>query len=162
MTNNHIGTAFEFVKLIAADQGFNYSHGNLTESANKNRVVYPMIHSSIQNVSVGLQATRVTLNVVVADIVNYLKTENEEQNLVDVYSEVGYTENQNYAHVLQEMYMRWNRGLYKYKQESFANVQPQFPVSMTPFIEEDRDVLAGYTITLNLDIISPMVTDGDC
>jgi hypothetical protein len=35
----------------------------------------------------------------------------------------------------------------------------EFPIQMTPFIEADKDVLAGYNITLNINQLSPYITD---
>jgi hypothetical protein len=35
----------------------------------------------------------------------------------------------------------------------------QKPIAFVPFIEADKDVLAGYNITINMDVQSPWVTD---
>jgi len=162
MNNNHIGTAFEIVKDIAGTLGYNYSHGTLTEASLKSITIYPLVHATIQSVSLTDQTATIGMNVVIADVVNFLKTENEDQVLRDTYAEIGYTENQNYAHVLQNLYVAFTRELWAYEQQYFNQIQFQRPIAFTPFIEGDNDVLAGYNVSLSINLINPWVTDGDC
>jgi hypothetical protein len=109
MNNNHIGTAFELMKDIATEEGWNYSHGTLTELDFKAFLVFPLMHCSIQSVALTDQVATIQMNVMVADRVNFLKTENEQENLITEYSEYGYTENQNYGHILQDLYVRFSK-----------------------------------------------------
>jgi hypothetical protein len=101
--NNNIGTAFAIVQEIAEELGWNYSHGNLTEMGFKAVTVYPLTHLTIQTVQLNDYVSTIQMNVIIADIVNFLKGENEQESLITLYSEQGYTENQNYAHILQDL-----------------------------------------------------------
>jgi hypothetical protein len=118
MNNNHIGTAFELMKDIATEEGWNYSHGTLTELDFKAFLVFPLMHCSIQSVALTDQVATIQMNVMVADRVNFLKTENEQENLITEYSEYGYTENQNYGHILQDLYVRFSKGLWRTEQNT--------------------------------------------
>jgi hypothetical protein len=162
MNNNHIGTAFELMKDIANQEGWNYSHGTLTELDFKAFLVFPLMHCSIQSVALTDQVATIQMNIMLADRVNYLKTENEQQNLITEYSEYGYTENQNYGNILQDLYVRLSKGLWRTEQDYFNQVQYIRPITMQPFIETMDSVLAGYQITLGIELINPWVTDGDC
>jgi hypothetical protein len=93
---------------------------------------------------------------------NDLKGENESDVLRTTYSEYGYTENQNYGHILQNLYVAFCRKIFEYEQTYFDQIQFQRPINFAPFIEGDNDVLAGHNITINMDLINPWVTDGDC
>ena len=117
MNNNHIGTAFEVMKDIADLEGWNYSHGTLTEFDFKAFLVFPLMHCSIQSVALTDQVATIQMNVMVADRVNFLKTENEQENLITEYSQYGYTENQNYANILQDLYVRFSKGLWRTEQD---------------------------------------------
>lgn len=162
MNNNHIGTAFEVMKDIADLEGWNYSHGTLTEFDFKAFLVFPLMHCSIQSVSLTDQVATIQMNVMVADRVNFLKTENEQENLITEYSQYGYTENQNYANILQDLYVRFSKGLWKTEQDYYNQIQYIRPITFQPFMETLDSVLAGYQITVGIELINPWVTDGDC
>ena len=123
MNNNHVGTAFEVMKDIAELEGWNYSHGTLTEFDFKAFLVFPLMHCSIQSVSLTDQVATIQMNVMVADRVNFLKTENEQENLITEYQKYGYTENQNYANILQDLYVRFSKGLWRTEQTYFNQIQ---------------------------------------
>jgi hypothetical protein len=162
MNNNHIGTAFEVMKDIADLEGWNYSHGTLTEFDFKAFLVFPLMHCSIQSVALTDQVATIQMNVMVADRVNFLKTENEQENLITEYSQYGYTENQNYANILQDLYVRFSKGLWKTEQDYYNQIQYIRPITFAPFVETLDSVLAGYQITVGIELINPWVTDGDC
>ena len=162
MNNNHVGTAFEVMKDIADLEGWNYSHGTLTEFDFKAFLVFPLMHCSIQSVSLTDQVATIQMNVMVADRVNFLKTENEQENLITEYSQYGYTENQNYANILQDLYVRFSKGLWRTEQDYYNQIQYIRPIVFQPFIETLDSVLAGYQITVGIELINPWVTDGDC
>jgi hypothetical protein len=162
MNNNHIGTAFEVMKDIADLEGWNYSHGTLTEFDFKAFLVFPLMHCSIQSVALTDQVATIQMNIMVADRVNFLKTENEQENLITEYSQYGYTENQNYANILQDLYVRFSKGLWKTEQDYFNQIQYIRPITFQPFMETLDSVLAGYQITVGIELINPWVTDGDC
>jgi hypothetical protein len=162
MNNNHIGTAFEVMKDIADLEGWNYSHGTLTEFDFKAFLVFPLMHCSIQSVALTDQVATIQMNIMVADRVNFLKTENEQENLTTEYSQYGYTENQNYANILQDLYVRFSKGLWKTEQDYFNQIQYIRPITFQPFVETLDSVLAGYQITVGIELINPWVTDGDC
>ena len=157
--NNNIGTAFAIIQEIAEELGWNYSHGNLTEAGFKAVTVYPLVHNTIQSVTLTDQISTVQLNVIIADIVNFLKGENEQESLITLYSEQGYTENQNYAHILQDLYVRFSLKLREKEMQYNESIYFARPITFVPFIEADKDVLAGYNVTINLEIRSPWVTD---
>ena len=162
MNNNHIGTAFELMKDIATEEGWNYSHGTLTELDFKAFLVFPLMHCSIHSVALTDQVATIKMNVMVADRVNFLKTENEQENLITEYSEYGYTENQNYGHILQDLYVRFSKGLWRTEQNYYNQVQYIRPITFQPFVETMDTVLGGYQITVGIELINPWVTDGDC
>ena len=162
MNNNHIGTAFEVMKDIADLEGWNYSHGTLTEFDFKAFLVFPLMHCSIQSVALTDQVATIQMNIMVADRMNFLKTENEQENLITEYSQYGYTENQNYANILQDLYVRFSKGLWKTEQDYFNQIQYIRPITFQPFVETLDSVLAGYQITVGIELINPWVTDGDC
>jgi hypothetical protein len=162
MNNNHIGTAFEVMKDIADLEGWNYSHGTLTEFDFKAFLVFPLMHCSIQSVALTDQVATIQMNVMVADRVNFLKTENEQENLITEYSQYGYTENQNYANILQDLYVRFSKGLWRTEQDYYNQIQYIRPITFQPFMETLDSVLAGYQITVGIELINPWVTDGDC
>jgi hypothetical protein len=162
MNNNHIGTAFEVMKDIAELEGWNYSHGTLTEFDFKAFLVFPLMHCSIQSVALTDQVATIQMNVMVADRVNFLKTENEQENLITEYTKYGYTENQNYANILQDLYVRFSKGLWRTEQDYYNQIQYIRPITFQPFIETLDSVLAGYQITVGIELINPWVTDGDC
>lgn len=156
---NNIGTIFEIVKEISDELGWNYSHGNLTEAGLKSITVYPLVHLSLQQVQLDDYVSQVQFNCIIADQVNYLKTENESMDLVDVYAVQGFTENQNYAHILQDLYVKFALKLREKEMQYNSDISIVKPTTFTPFIEADKDVLAGYNIALNVNITSPSVTD---
>lgn len=162
MNNNHIGTAFEVMKDIADLEGWNYSHGTLTEFDFKAFLVFPLMHCSIQSVALTDQVATIQMNVMVADRVNFLKTENEQENLITEYSQYGYTENQNYANILQDLYVRFSKGLWRTEQDYYNQIQYIRPITFQPFVETLDSVLAGHNITVGIELINPWVTDGDC
>jgi hypothetical protein len=91
-----------------------------------------------------------------------MSTENQGDNLPTLYSQIGYTENSNYAQILQSLYFDFVTELRKQEQILYNNLQYTRPFDMTPFIETMSDVLAGYTVNLDLTITNPLVTDGFC
>lgn len=162
MNNNHIGTAFQIFKEIADELEWNYSHGTLDEHSLKAITVYPLLHVTMQNASLTDVTEQFNFNILIADITNYLKGENEQQDLVDTYEEYGYTENQNYAHILQNLYVAFAQKLYAKEKEYFSQVQWIRPIAFTPFTEGGQDVLTGYNVTITIELQNPWVTDGTC
>lgn len=162
MTSNHIGQSFQFIKNIADECGWNYSHGTLTERPFKNAVIFPLVHCNIGNVSVSDSTATIQMNVAIMDRVSFLKTEDRGLNEETLYDKIGYTENQNYAHILQELYVKFLVGLYRQKITNYNEIQIVNPISFTPFIETDESVVAGHQVTLNMTIFNPFVTDGRC
>ena len=162
MNNNHIGTAFQIFKEIADEVGWNYSHGTLDEHSLKAITVYPLLHVTMQNASLTDVTEQFNFNILIADITNYLKGENEQQDLVDTYEEYGYTENQNYAHILQNLYVAFAQKLYAKEKEYFSQVQWIRPIAFTPFTEGGQDVLTGYNVSITIELQNPWVTDGTC
>jgi len=120
------------------------------------------MHCSIQSVSLTDQVATIQMNIMVADRVNFLKTENEQENLITEYQKYGYTENQNYANILQDLYVRFSKGLWRTEQTYYNQIQYIRPIVFQPFIETLDSVLAGYQITVGIELINPWVTDGDC
>jgi hypothetical protein len=159
MSKDNLGGIFAILKEIADELGWNYSHGNMTEMSLKAVNVYPLQHCTIQSITVQEQIATYSINIIIADLVNFLKTENEQLNLVTLYSELGYTENSNYAHVLQDLYVKFNLKLREKRMQFAEDVNLVYPVTFNPFIEADADVLAGYTITLTIEGKSPSVID---
>jgi hypothetical protein len=55
-----------------------------------------------------------------------------------------------------------SKGLWKLEQDYFSQIQFQRPIVFNPFVETMDSVLAGYQISVTIDLINPWVTDGDC
>jgi hypothetical protein len=89
MSKDNLGGIFAILKEIADELGWNYSHGNMTEMSLKAVNVYPLQHCTIQSITVQEQIATYSINIIIADLVNFLKTENEQLNLVTLYSELG-------------------------------------------------------------------------
>jgi hypothetical protein len=159
---NHIGTVVKFCNDIADDMNARYSHGNITEMNFRSMLVYPYVHANIGSVSIGDSVTLIQVNLMICDRVNVITTENQGLNQSDLYSQVGYTENNNYAMVLQQLYGDFAIALKKYEMQYYNVLSVTRPVSLTPFEESYDDVVAGYTITLQLTLMNPIVTDGYC
>ncbi len=162
MNNNHVGTAFQIFREIADELGWNYSHGTLDEHSLKAVTVYPLLHVTMQNASLTDVTEQFTFNILIADITNYLKGENEQQDLVDTYELIGYTENQNYAHILQNLYVEFSRMIYAKEKEYYSQIQFNRPIAFVPFTEGGGDVLTGYNVSISFNQINPWVTDGTC
>ena len=162
VNKNHIGTVFYLVKTIANNLGWQYTHGNLSDFDFKQFAVFPLCHNTIQSVSVQDNTVIVSLSITIADRIVWMSTENKGDDLTTLYSQYGYTENSNYAQILQSLYFDFVTELRKQEQILYNNLQYTRPYEMTPFIETMADVLAGYTINLTLTITNPLVTDGFC
>lgn len=160
--NNHIGTAFEIIKQVADRLEWNYSHGDITSDPKRSKIVYPLVHTTIGPLQLNKQASIFQMNVMIGDVVNFLKTENQSDSLETKYDLMGYTENQNYANVLQELYVKFSKALYQVQYDRYGEFIFSFPLSFNPFIEDGNDVIAGWTITLTFELQSPFVTDGRC
>ena len=91
-----------------------------------------------------------------------LKTENDGLTESTVYDKIGYTENQNYSHVMQEVYVRFMTALHYVKEDAYNEAYCNDPINFTAFIEAEEHVVAGYSLTLNLTVENPFVTDGRC
>jgi hypothetical protein len=159
MSKDNLGGIFAILKEIADELGWNYSHGNMTEKSFKAVNVYPLQHVTINNITVQEQIATYSVNIIIADLVNFLKTENEGLNPVVLYSEIGYTENTNYAHVLQELYVLFNLKVREKRLQYAEDINIVYPLTFNPFIDAEADVLAGYTITLTIEGRAPAVID---
>lgn len=159
---NHIGTAFYFVQQIASNLDYRYTHGNLSEFDFKTFSVFPLCHLTLDTVSVQETTSEIGLTITLADRVTFLKTTNQGEDLSTLYSAYGYTENSNYAFILQQLYVDWVTEVKKQEMSMYNNLTFAKPMTMVPFVETLDTVLAGYTITLNLTITNPLVTDGFC
>jgi len=159
---NHIGTALAFCKDVANEMGARYSHGNITEMNMRSMLVYPYMHTNVSQVSLDEVMATVQVNIMIADRVNTITTENQGLNQETLYSEIGYTENNNYAMVLQQLYVDFAIACRKYEMQYYDALEIQKPILFTAFEETYDDVIAGYTITLNIDVANPIVTDGYC
>jgi hypothetical protein len=159
---NHIGTALAFCKDVATEIGARYSHGNITEMNMRSMLVYPYMHTNVGQVSLGSPMATVQVNIMIADRVNTITTENQGLNQETLYSEIGYTENNNYAMVLQQLYVDFAIAVKKYEELYYNALEIQRPIQFTAFEETYDDVIAGFTITLNIDVANPIVTDGYC
>lgn len=162
MANNHIGTAFSILKTVASNLGWQYSHGTRSEMALKKYQQYPLLHATVESLQLGQQVTQITFNVVIADKMNTLNTENAGKDLADVAADIGYTENENYPHIMQELYTNFAIELHKVQRDARSDDFFDFPVGMSAVIEDDNDKLAGWLIGLVINVVSPFVTDSAC
>lgn len=149
-------------KSIANEMGARFSHGNITETNKHAMLVYPYMHINIDNVAVGEVLSNVSVNIDISDRVNIITSENQGLDESTLYSEIGYTENNNYAMVLQELYSTFVIAFKKYEMQYFNSLSIQKPYTLQSYIEQESDVLAGYTATFNIEIVNPIVTDGFC
>ena len=161
INKNHIGTDNYFWRQVASRMKAQYSHGSLTEKDFKAIAVYPLLHTTINSIQAEQTAT-MQFTIMIADQnINY---SNDFQGLdqSEVFQEYGYTENANYAFVLQEMYIRLTKEMEYQEQQMFNSLQIQKPYTLTPMVEDLDAILTGFTADVSLDIINPIVTDGWC
>ena len=161
-SKNHIGTIVLLFKSIADEMGARFSHGNITETNKHSMLVYPYLHINIDNIAIGDVLSNVSVNIDLSDRVNIITSENQGLDESVLYSEVGYTENNNYAMVLQQLYTGFVIAFKKYEMQYFNDLTIQKPFSLQSYAEQENDVLAGFTATLNIEIVNPIVTDGFC
>jgi hypothetical protein len=159
---NHIGTGNYFFRQVAQRMNAQFSHGTLTEFDFKTITVFPLLHISLSRVDVGQSLTTLTYTIMIADQNSRITNDFQGLSLEDVYKEYGYSENFNYAYVLQEMYIRIVKEMTYVEQQMFNNLQINRPFAMTPFMQDLDSVLTGYTIDVSLDVLNPIVTDGWC
>lgn len=161
-SKNHIGTIITLFREIAEDMGARYSHGSITETNKHAMLVYPYLHINVDSIQVGEVMSLVSVNIDLSDRVNVITSENQGLDESVLYSEVGYTENNNYAMVLQQLYSSFVISFKKYEMQYFNDLSIQKPFSMQSYIEQESDNLAGFTATLNIEVVNPIVTDGFC
>jgi hypothetical protein len=106
--------------------------------------------------------SNVSVVIDLSDRVNVITSENQGLDESVLYSEIGYTENNNYAMVLQQLYGDFVIAFKKYEMQYFNSLSIQKPFQLQSYIEQETDVLAGFTATLNIEIVNPIVTDGFC
>lgn len=162
VTRNHIGTAFHVVRTIANNLGWQYTHGNLSDFDFKQFSVFPLCHNTINAVNVQENVASVNLTLTIADRVYFPKSEMSAVDKSDYLSDYGYTENANYAQILQSLYVDFISELRKQEQLFYNNLNYTRPVGMIPFVETLDSVLAGWSVTLEFTITNPLVTDGFC
>ena len=121
MADNHLGTAFKVFKTVASNLGWNYSHGERTQAALKKYTTYPLLHVTPGVLQLGLQQGKVAFEVVIADLTNTLSTENEGLDLAATAQDIGYTENENYPHILQELYVNFALELYQVQYDEYGS-----------------------------------------
>lgn len=80
----------------------------------------------------------------------------------ELFAKYGYTENANYAFVLQEIYIRLVKQMEYMEQALYNTLQIEKPYTLNPFAEDLDAVLTGYTGEITLVILNPIVTDGWC
>jgi hypothetical protein len=159
---NHVGTIIKLFQNVAYQMGARFSHGNVTETNKHSMLVYPYLHINIDNISVGEVMSNVSVVIDLSDRVNVITSENQGLDESVLYSEIGYTENNNYAMVLQQLYGDFVIAFKKYEMQYFNSLSIQKPFQLQSYIEQETDVLAGFTATLNIEIVNPIVTDGFC
>ena len=159
---NHIGTGNYFWKAVADRMGAQYSHGTLTEFDFKAITVFPLLHIAISRIDLNESTAVLTYSIMIAD--QNMRYSNDFQGMANstTFEEVGYTEDENYAFVLQEMYVRLIREISYMEQDMYNNLNIQRPYTLTPFIKDTDSVLTGFTADISLNIINPIVTDGWC
>jgi len=161
-SKNHIGTIIKLFQDIAGEMNARFSHGNQTETNKHSMLVYPYIHINIDSIAVGEVLSNVSVNMDLSDRVNVITNENQGLDESVLYSAIGYTENNNYAMVLQQLYADFSIAFKKYEMQYFNSISIQKPFNLTSYIETESDVLAGFTTTFNIEIVNPIVTDGFC
>lgn len=162
MANNHIGTVLEAMQAIAEAEGWNYSHGDLDQHGLKTFTIYPLLHVTMRTVALGPQTSDIVIGVLLADRVNFQATEDTGKTPEDLYKEYGFTENSNYAHIVQQLYVKFSIQLRAQEQLKFSQLQLQKPINLSAIVEVDNDVLAGWQGDIVITVQSPWVTDGNC
>jgi hypothetical protein len=158
---NSIGTIIKLFNEVAELIGARFSHGVESETDKRAMLVYPYIHINIANISVAEPLCTISVNVMIADRVNITTTENQSKDEGVVYSESGYTENENYAFVLQELYTKYVIA-FKKKSMEYYNAMEIQPYSLEAFEDAQTDKVAGFNASISIMVVSPIVTDGWC
>lgn len=159
---NHIGTAYWFLKTVAENIGANYAHGEFSDEVVLAQKIYPFMHIAPVSVIVSERTTQVTFNIALRDQMTLNTTENEGLSLATIYAQSGYTNDENYAQILQSLYVDFVREIAALEMDHFNNVNVQRPFSMLPVIDSGSDVIAGYDITVTLTIRGVLTIDGRC
>jgi|LakMenEpi03Aug12_release.lakeMendotaPanAssembly.Ray.scaffolds.fasta_scaffold22386_2 hypothetical protein len=162
INQNHIGTGNYFWKTIAASLDAQYSHGSLTEFDFKSVTVFPLLHITLVRIDVDEAITTLSYQVMFGDQNISYSTDFQGKNLVDVFASAGYTEDNNYAFIIQELYVRLVKAIRSQEMAMYTNLNVVRPFTMNPFADSFDAVLSGFTLDINLTIINPIVTDGWC
>jgi hypothetical protein len=162
INKNHIGTGNYFWKTIAASLNAQYSHGSLTEFDFKSVTVFPLLHITLTRVDVNDSTSVLSYQIFFGDQNIKYSNDYQGQDLTNVNSQIGYTENNNYAFILQELYIRLVRAIKSQEMAMYTNLNINRPFTMNPFAESMDAVLTGFTLDISLTIINPIVTDGWC
>jgi hypothetical protein len=162
INKNHIGTGNYFWKAIASSLNSQYSHGSLTEFDFKSVTVFPLLHVTLTRIDVNDSTSVLSYQIFFADQNIQYSNDFQGQNLVDVNSLSGFTENNNYAFILQELYIRLVKAIKAQEMAMYTNLNINRPFAMNPFLESMDAVLTGFTLDISLTIINPIVTDGFC
>jgi hypothetical protein len=159
---NHIGTGNYFFKSVASRLGAQYSHGTLTEFDFKAITVFPLLHIAISRIDMNESTAVITYSIMIAD--QNIRYSNDFQGMANAttFEQIGYTEDENYAFVLQELYVRIIKELTYMEQEMYNNLNLQRPYTLTPFIKDTDSVLTGFMGDISIVIRNPIVTDGWC
>ncbi len=162
ITKNHIGTGNYYWKQVASRMDAQYSHGGMTEYDFKAITVFPLLHITLTRIDIDTSTARLTYSIMVADQNIHYSNDFQGMTNAELFEEYGYTENANYAFVLQEIYIRLVKQMEYMEQALYNTLQIEKPYSLTPFAEDLDAVLTGYTGEITLIILNPIVTDGWC
>jgi hypothetical protein len=162
INKNHIGTANYFWKQVAGEIKAQYSHGGLTEFDFKAITVFPLLHISISQIDVTENTANLSYTILVAD--QNVRYSNDFQGVEPqtTFQQIGYTEDENYAFVLQEIYIRLIKAITKIEKAMFNSVNINRPFTLIPFIKDTDSILTGFTFQISMNIFNPIVTDGWC
>jgi hypothetical protein len=162
ITKNHIGTGNYFWREVADRIKAQYSHGTMTEFDFKAITVFPLLHIAISRIDISESTSTLTYSIMIAD--QNMRYSNDFQGMANAttFSEVGYTEDENYVFVLQELYVRILKEIAYMEKQMYNSLNISRPFTLTPFIKDTDSILTGFTGEISLTILNPIVTDGWC
>lgn len=162
INKNHIGTGNYFWKEVAARMEAQYSHGTLTEFDFKAITIFPLLHIAIRDIVLDKSTAVLTYSILIAD--QNMRYSNDFQGMANstTFAEYGYSEDENYSFILQEIYIRLVREMTYVEQQIYNSLQISRPLTLTPLIKDTDSVITGFMGDISLTILNPITTDGWC
>lgn len=130
-------------------KGFNtITFGDPSQVDLNKQNIYPLMHMTLQNRTIGEQAEVFTINIVWLDIL-YFSKDQDQRTVTDTMSQTDNTED-----VLHDLGFRINQGWRSLKRNDTSNELP-VDINIQAFYAKGQNRLAGYEAQLLITIVNP-------